>query len=56
MQEVTEKYGKKNSEVIKEKSAEYIRYGKLTEQNGKIKLTKEGMLISDAIMTDFIII
>jgi oxygen-independent coproporphyrinogen-3 oxidase len=51
--EIRERFGEKYAERIKMLSVRYIESGLLTEDNDRIKLTRNGVFLSDGIEADF---
>lgn len=49
---IEQKYGKKNLQHLLREAASYITEGYLTEQQGRLTLTRKGIVISDTICCD----
>jgi oxygen-independent coproporphyrinogen-3 oxidase len=54
--EITERFGVKYAGMVKKEVAKYLHSGKMKEQNEIFSLTREGLFVSDDLMTDFMII
>lgn len=56
LQEISRKFGIKNSDYVRKVASKYIQQGKLAEKDGILKLTKAGIFVSDTLIADFMII
>lgn len=55
-QEINNRFGTDRTEHVEKVAAKFLRTGKMIEQNGIFTLTREGLFVSDELMTDFMII
>ncbi len=56
LMEIEHQFGYERLENVVKQTSRYIQAGKLALVDGRYRLTREGIFISDAIMTDFMIV
>lgn len=56
IQEIAERFGPDYAGLAEKEATKYLQFGKMKETGGIFTLTKEGLFVSDDLMTDFMII
>jgi len=56
VQEIAERFGVKYADQVEKTAVKFLSSGKMKKNGGIFTLTREGLFVSDDLMTDFMII